>query len=54
MEIEIKPRKVVQFLLVLAVGFTLLHIAGQFTAIYLGRTIMFSLFNLEIQPKTQF
>ena len=47
MEIEIKPRKVVQFLLVLAVGFTLLNIAGQFTAIYLGHTIMFSLFNLE-------
>ena len=47
MDIELKPRKVARFLLVLAVGFTLAHIAEQLAEIHLGRTFGLFLFDLD-------
>ncbi len=45
MDIELKPKKVARFLLVLVVGFTLAHIAGQLAEIHLGRTFGLFLFD---------
>jgi hypothetical protein len=47
MDIELKPKKAARFLLVLVVGFTLAHIAGQLAEIHLGRTFGLFLFDLD-------
>ncbi len=47
MDILLKPMKVARFLLVLAVGFTLAHIAGQLAEILLGRTFGLFIFGLD-------
>lgn len=45
MDIEVKPGKVARFLLVLAVGFTLAHIAGQLAEVRPGGTFGLFLFD---------
>lgn len=47
MDIELKPKKAARFLLVLAIGFTLAHIAGQLAEVHLGRTFGLFLFDLD-------
>jgi hypothetical protein len=47
MDIELKPKKVAQFLLALAFCFILAHLAGQLAEINLGSTFGLSVFNPE-------
>jgi hypothetical protein len=47
MDIKLQPRKVVKFLIVLSVAFTLAHIAEQLAESTLGRTFGLYLFDLE-------
>ena len=49
MELELKPRKVARFLLMLVTGFTLAQIALQIVAIYLEHTFELILFELDLE-----
>ncbi len=50
MDIELEPKQVARFLLVLAAGLTLAHIAGQVTEIHMGRTFGLLLFDFDREP----